>query len=367
MMTKPTNHLVLFALLSAATNTFSAIVVAAPEANTTDDAIDAAIEVVNVVETRQLGKRHGGATTTTARRSGTNTGSSTSTIIGGVKSKPGDFPYFVDMGGCGGALIAPDVVLSAAHCGDWKGRQVAIGAYKIETLSRGAVERFCDEWIPDPKYRDMDWGVVHDYALCKLNEPVVLESISTVATLELNEDDALPSNDPSVRTELIVMGVGDKSEYAFKGPKFLHNVTLPYIPSDVCKTFKKYRTSISDTSLCAGFVDGRKDACTGDSGGPLVLRTYVGDNNNDNTNALFVDTHVGVVSWGLGCARANKPGVYARTSARIGWIKATACNTLHSVADFCREVPGGSTESTTTTATTTTTTTAALSPPPRTE
>merc|ERR1712157_655206 len=83
--------------------------------------------------------------------------------------------------------------------------------------------------------------------------------------------------------------------------------------------------------LCAGFQEGQKDSCQGDSGGPLVRR-------KTNDDGTFTDVHVGVVSWGYGCARANNPGVYARTSKRIDWIKDTSCS-MGSIADFCDNEP----------------------------
>merc|ERR1712025_513742 len=71
-----------------------------------------------------------------------------------------------------------------------------------------------------------------------------------------------------------------------------------------------------------------KDSCQGDSGGPLIRRKR-------NDDGSITDTHVGVVSWGEGCAFAFKPGVYARTSKNIEWIKETACS-MGSIADFCQ-------------------------------
>ena len=66
---------------------------------------------------------------------------------------------------------------------------------------------------------------------------------------------------------------------------------------------------ITPENLCAGLPEGGKDSCQGDSGGP---GTWV-----DSDNRAY---HIGVVSWGLGCAGAGRPGVYARTTAYLDWI-----------------------------------------------
>jgi len=245
-------------------------------------------------------------------------------IVGGNEAKPGDFPYFVQMGDCGGALVAPDIVLFAAHCEDWKDLQLSIGAYRRESLDEGAQERFCDEWTPDPKYGTEGSGINYDFALCKLNKPVTLNS---KIKLELNEDDSVPKVDD----DLVVMGLGALSEGG-GGPDVVHDVTVPAISNQKCNNKKYYNGQITDIMLCAGFPGvGKKDSCQGDSGGPIVKRKV----NNDGT---ITDTHVGVVSWGYGCARKNKPGVYARTSKRSQWIKDTSCD-MGSIADFCNNEP----------------------------
>ena len=90
----------------------------------------------------------------------------------------------------------------------------------------------------------------------------------------------------------------------------MNYVRVPAITNQVCK--QAYGSdAVTDSMICAGYPgEGGKDACQGDSGGPFVC--------NENGNAIIA----GVVSWGFGCADANYPGVYARTSLVVDWIQA---------------------------------------------
>ena len=88
----------------------------------------------------------------------------------------------------------------------------------------------------------------------------------------------------------------------------LQYVRVPAISDSECKS--AYGGSITDAMFCAGYPGiGGKDACQGDSGGPFVC--------NDNGNAVIA----GVVSWGAGCALPDYPGVYARVTTALDWIK----------------------------------------------
>ena len=103
------------------------------------------------------------------------------------------------------------------------------------------------------------------------------------------------------------------------GPEILHEVNVPVMSNDECinqlneflyrPTGTSFGSFITPENLCAGLPEGGKDSCQGDSGGP---GTWV-----DSDNRAY---HIGVVSWGLGCAGAGRPGVYARTTAYLDWI-----------------------------------------------
>jgi secreted trypsin-like serine protease len=61
--------------------------------------------------------------------------------------------------------------------------------------------------------------------------------------------------------------------------------------------------------ICAGFEEGGRDSCQGDSGGPMFMK-----------NEEQKIEHVGIVSWGIGCARPDYPGVYTQTSHFVDWV-----------------------------------------------
>ena len=103
----------------------------------------------------------------------------------------------------------------------------------------------------------------------------------------------------------------------------LQYVRVPAITNAQCNA--AYGGSITDTMICAGYPGvGGKDACQGDSGGPFVC--------NDNGNAVIA----GVVSWGNGCALADYPGVYARTTSALSWIQNSMVSFFNSNFMICK-------------------------------
>jgi len=249
-------------------------------------------------------------------------------IVGGDQSDVLEFPYFVLMGdapngGCGGSLIAPRVVLTAAHCQPSKtnlGNNILVGAYNRFTAIGNTAKKIRVAKVVDHPQYDDD-AVNYDYALVLLAEPYVLEDIQQYA--QINDNSNFPPMPYSAylneRAQLVTMGLG--SLYT-DGPvvKIVRDVTLPYITNAECQWV--YGDTITSKMLCAGWIDTGKDSCQGDSGGPLVSI----DSNN-------IHTQVGIVSFGAECGAY--PGVYARVSAEVEWMKQIMCTDWKVEASLC--------------------------------
>lgn len=104
----------------------------------------------------------------------------------------------------------------------------------------------------------------------------------------------------------MVSGFGRLGENRQTSP-ILQRLTIPYVDRRTCMESTSLR--ITARMFCAGYDRIAKDACQGDSGGPHVTR--------------YRDTYfvTGIVSWGEGCARAGKYGVYTQVSKYVRWIR----------------------------------------------
>lgn len=147
------------------------------------------------------------------------------------------------MGTCGGSLIAPGVVLSAAHCGSFDGSRVIVGGYEWSELTGGASRvRVVDE-ARHPSYNDAT--VENDFLLLRLEEPVVA---NTNVVLSINDQYSLPSEGQS----LTVLGLGTTSEGG-PTPEFLRDVVVQTISTDDCNSRNRYEGEVTDSTMfCAG-------------------------------------------------------------------------------------------------------------------
>lgn len=95
-------------------------------------------------------------------------------------------------------------------------------------------------------------------------------------------------------------------------PSILQEVSVPVINNTVCESMYRaagYIEHIPHIFICAGWRRGGFDSCEGDSGGPMVIQ-------RPDKRFLLA----GVISWGIGCAEPNQPGVYTRISEFRDWI-----------------------------------------------
>uniref|UniRef100_A0A4W5LPS4 Peptidase S1 domain-containing protein n=1 Tax=Hucho hucho TaxID=62062 RepID=A0A4W5LPS4_9TELE len=179
---------------------------------------------------------------------------------------------------CGGAVISPTTILTAGHCadGDWI-EYVSIGSHYLSGSKDG--ERIkVKKIVHHPKF-DMD-TMVYDFAILEL------ANATTVTPIEVLFDEKDAAGAPGVLG--MARGWGTTSSGGTQSNPGL--------------------TPVDVTMICAGGVKG-EDTCQGDSGGPLTV-TKNGK-----------DVLVGLTSWGLGCAEAGLPGVYARLSYAKDFIE----------------------------------------------
>ena len=233
-----------------------------------------------------------------------------SRIVGGSEATPYSIPWQVGLVNygfkkpwCGGTLISPIHVLTAAHCTAGEqayNLQVIVGEHDVESDSDGVAHDVA--CIMDHPNYDSD-TTDYDYSVLTLSKPVDIEAETSKARVA-----CLPTDKAKdyAGEKLTVSGWG-RLESGGDHPTVLHHVQVPAVTNKKCMT--SYYDRITDQMLCAGQPEGGIDSCQGDSGGPLTAME------NGRTAV------VGVVSWGIGCADAGFYGVYARVTSVLDWIK----------------------------------------------
>jgi len=241
-------------------------------------------------------------------------------IVGGETTEVNEYPWkiFVLIGrwDCAGSLLSDQWMLTAAHCIDFgtpeSSIKVRLGEHNIRTSSESQLLKLGIEKIV--YHPNFDWETYnYDLALLKLEAPVNFNAYPHIRPICLPES----TNNNYAGYDAIATGWGRLGlNDVFSN--VLRDVTVKVITNAECKATSYADEKIFDSMLCAGVPNGGKDSCSGDSGGALMT-SGAGNGVTPGQNYELI----GVTSWGEDCAKAEYPGVYARVTKALNWIKTT--------------------------------------------
>ncbi|XVV02172.1 serine protease [Actinosynnema sp. CA-248983] len=213
-------------------------------------------------------------------------------IVGGtIVDEVDDYPFVVALltaegrQFCGGALIKPNQVMTAAHCMvDRKPEDVRVVAGRLDLTTTEGVVSEVTEIKLHPDYEAAEKGEDIAWIFTEKTFP------GQYRPVELPQSADVLYRPGTLGT---VLGWGRTTEGG-QASDVLREVDVPIQSTKYCN--EAYDDFDKLTMFCAGFPEGGKDSCQGDSGGPFIVNGKL----------------AGLVSWGEGCARPGKPGIYTR-------------------------------------------------------
>ncbi|XP_047648813.1 kallikrein-1 [Phacochoerus africanus] len=236
-----------------------------------------------------------------------------SRVIGGRECEKDSHPwqvaiYHYSSFQCGGVLVDPKWVLTAAHCKN-DNYQVWLGRHNLFENEDTAQFFGVTADFPHPGFNlsllknhtkadGKDYS--HDLMLLRLHSPA--EITDAVKVLEL------PTQEPELGSTCQASGWGsiEPGPEDFEFPDEIQCVELTLLQNTFCAD--AHPDKVTESMLCAGYLPGGKDTCMGDSGGPLIC------------NGMWQ----GITSWGhTPCGSANKPSIYTKLIFYLDWINDT--------------------------------------------
>lgn len=234
-------------------------------------------------------------------------------IVGGKLAPSGAFPWQASLEVawisdpfrshyCGGSVLSATWILTAAHCVAGLTPEKVTVTAGTNVLGVGGVRVNTKRLIVRADYNKDTSD--NDIALIELFEPLpVGERLKAIAVLDAKtEGDVLREDTP-----MTTVGWG-RTQEGGSVVRDLRYAEVPLVPRSACNGNLSYAGRITENMICAGITAGGVDSCQGDSGGPLSVTV--------GPSARLA----GIVSWGEGCARPNKPGVYTRGAKYADWV-----------------------------------------------